>query len=109
MQVDSATLNPALPATRVAEVTRAPVAPEPVAKADLEPNVVDISPIARARSALVRAGDAGNVDFAGPTMGQNSFQPEIAYAVLNDHRPNFTCMNPWFSVEAGVPTGASRA
>ena len=66
MQVDSATLNPALPATRVAEVTRAPVAPEPVVKPDLEPNVVDISPIARARSALVRAGDAGNVDFAGP-------------------------------------------
>ena len=85
MQVDSATLNPALPATRVAEVTRAPVAPEPVAKADLEPNVVDISPIARARSALVRAGDAGNVDFAGPVkavVGEGDPNAELRARVL---------------------------
>lgn len=84
MQVDSATLNPALATARAAETTRAPAAPDPVAKAELEPNVVDISPIARARSALVRAGDAGNVDFASvkAVVGEGDPNAELRSRVL---------------------------
>lgn len=84
MQVNSATLNPALPAAREVEVTRAP-APEPAAKVALQPNVVDISPIARARSQLVRAGDAGNVDFAQPikaVVGEGEPNAELRARVL---------------------------
>lgn len=86
MQVSSPTLNPALPATPRVEPARAPVSqPEPAAQLDLQPNVVDISPIARARSQLVRAGDAGNVDFAQPikaVVGEGEPNAELRARVL---------------------------
>jgi hypothetical protein len=90
MQVSGPTLNPALsPAlsqTRGAEPARAPAPQaEPAARAELQPNVVDISPIARARSQLVRAGDAGNVDFAQPikaVVGEGEPNAELRARVL---------------------------
>jgi hypothetical protein len=84
MQVDSTTLNPALAPTRVVEAAR-PAPPEPAARVELEPNVVDISPTARARSALVRAGDAGNVDFVRPikaVVGEGEPNAELRARVL---------------------------
>lgn len=86
MQIDSTTLSPATSTARVAETARpAPPPAEPAARSELEPNVVDISPIARARSQLVRAGDAGNVDFAQPikaVVGEGEPNAELRARVL---------------------------
>ena len=84
MQINSAITDPTAGALRAPEPARAP-APEPAARAALEPNVIDISPIARARSQLVRAGDAGNVDFAQPikaVVGEGEPNAELRARVL---------------------------
>jgi hypothetical protein len=50
--------------------------------------------------------------FAGPTPGNNSYQADISHAVnppagMMPHRPtNFSCLDPWANVHAGVPGGA---
>jgi len=51
-------------------------------------------------------GGRGSVNAWCPTPGNNSYQSEIALAVENNHRPNFTCQDPWAHVLPGVPPGA---
>jgi len=86
MQVSNPTTSPAAAPSRVSEPARTPaLQPDPAVRAELQPNVVEISPIARARSQLVRAGDAGNVDFAQPikaVVGEGEPNAELRARVL---------------------------
>lgn len=84
MNVNSATINTASAAPRSAEPARVSLV-DASAKAQLRPNVVDISPIARARAQLVRAGGDGNVDFADPiknVVGEGEPNAELRARVL---------------------------
>ncbi|MEC7946375.1 MAG: hypothetical protein VX265_02340, partial [Myxococcota bacterium] len=84
MNVNSATINTASAAPRSAEPSRVSLV-DASAKAQLRPNVVDISPIARARAQLVRAGGDGNVDFADPiknVVGEGEPNAELRARVL---------------------------
>lgn len=50
-------------------------------------------------------GGVGSIPTAGPKAGVNSYQMQIAQAMINDQRPNIStiCQNPWQGVMEGVP------
>mmetsp|Transcript_48604 Transcript_48604/g.127008 ORF Transcript_48604/g.127008 Transcript_48604/m.127008 type:complete len:663 (-) Transcript_48604:239-2227(-) len=52
--------------------------------------------------------NGASITDALPTPGNNSYQENIASAMLSGHRPNVSeiCMNPWAGVRPGVPLGA---
>lgn len=51
----------------------------------------------------------GNLAFAGPKQGQNSYQSLISSAIISGNRPDPAkiCMDPWKDVKAGTPPNAN--